>query len=157
MTDDELSQIRNEKIGFIFQSYNLLPQLNVIENIEVPMFYRGVPERESRERAEELACTVGLQDRLNHRPYELSGGQQQRIAIARSLANKPRILLADEPTGNLDSVSGQDVLDLISSLHHQGMTIIMVTHDTAVASITQRTLKMSDGKIIEDHKNGAAT
>ena len=147
MTDDELSDVRSRKIGFIFQAYNLITQLSVIENIEVPLFYQGWSEHDSREKAVELANLVGLGDRTGHRPFELSGGQQQRVAVARSLANDPVIILADEPTGNLDSTTGQEILNLLQELHKQGKTIIMVTHDQSVASITQRIVNMKDGRV----------
>jgi len=150
LSDDELSDIRSRKIGFIFQSYNLIPQLNVIENIEIPLFYQGLSESDSRDKAVELAELVGLGDRAEHRPFELSGGQQQRVAVARSLANDPVIILADEPTGNLDSRTGMEILGLLEDLHRQGKTIIMVTHDPNVASITQKTIHMKDGRIVND-------
>lgn len=150
LTDDELSEIRSRKIGFIFQSYNLIPQLTVLENIEVPLFYQGCSEHESAKKAAELAELVGLGDRLAHRPFELSGGQQQRVAVARSLANDPVIILADEPTGNLDSTTGKEILYLLADLHRQGKTIIMVTHDSNVASITQKTIQMNDGIIVNE-------
>jgi putative ABC transport system ATP-binding protein len=147
LTDDELSAIRGKRIGFIFQSYNLIQQLNVIENIEVPMYYQGVPESVSRQKATELAELVGLGDRIKHRPYELSGGQQQRVAIARALANDPVILLADEPTGNLDSQSGQEILDILDMLHKNGKTLIVVTHDDNIGTMSQRTIKLLDGRV----------
>ncbi|MBN1764468.1 MAG: ABC transporter ATP-binding protein [Sedimentisphaerales bacterium] len=147
LDDDELSQIRGQRIGFIFQSYNLIAQLNVIENIEVPMFYQGVTERPSYKRARELAETVGLGDRLDHIPSQLSGGQQQRVAIARALANDPLIILADEPTGNLDSESGGEILVLLDSLHQQGKTLIIVTHDTNVARRAHRIIHLLDGRV----------
>lgn len=147
MTDDELSDVRSRKIGFIFQSYNLITQLSVIENIEVPLFYQGWSEHDSREKAVKLANLVGLGDRLGHRPFELSGGQQQRVAVARSLANDPVMILADEPTGNLDSTTGREILNLLRDLHQQGKTIIMVTHDQSVASITQKIVNMKDGRV----------
>ena len=147
LSDDELSMIRGTRIGFIFQSYNLIQQLNVIENIEVPMFYQGYTESESLERARELAAMVGLGDRVTHRPSELSGGEQQRVAIARALANNPVIILADEPTGNLDSESGREILNILADLHKQGRTIIMVTHDNYVAKQAQRIIHVLDGRI----------
>jgi putative ABC transport system ATP-binding protein len=147
MDDDTLSTIRGKRIGFIFQSFNLIPQLNILENIEVPMYYQQVQKIERSRRAEELAQQVGLSDRLTHRPSELSGGQQQRVAIARALANDPVILLADEPTGNLDSKSGKEILTLLDRLHQAGKTIIVVTHDRNVASRTQRCVHMLDGMI----------
>jgi len=147
VTDDELSAIRGAKIGFIFQSYNLIHQLNIIENIEVPMMYQGFSEADSEARARELARTVGLGDRLGHRTTELSGGQQQRVAIARALANDPLIILGDEPTGNLDSRSGADILDLLDSLHQQGKTLVIVTHDDKVCQRAQRVFHVLDGRI----------
>lgn len=153
-TDDELSEIRSRRIGFIFQSYNLIPQLNVLENIEVPLFYQGVPEHEARIKAEALAERMGLADRLMHKPSELSGGQQQRVAIARSLVCDPILMLADEPTGNLDSKTGHEILELIDELHDEGKTIVMVTHDDALAHRAQRIIRFLDGEIIENDWNG---
>jgi len=147
LDDEELSEIRATKIGFIFQSYNLIAQLNVVENIEVPLYYQGLSERESYERAVELARQVGLGDRLNHLPSELSGGEQQRVSIARALANRPLVILADEPTGNLDSKTGAEILSLLTSLNEEGATIVLVTHDRAVAGICHRTMNMVDGKV----------
>jgi putative ABC transport system ATP-binding protein len=147
LDDDELSKIRGSRIGFVFQSYNLIAQLNVIENIEVPMFYKGFSEHDSAERAKELAAMVGLGDRIKHRPSELSGGEQQRVAIARALANKPLIILADEPTGNLDSESGSDIMNILGDLHKRGTTLIIVTHDDHVAARTERSVHLLDGRI----------
>ena len=150
MTDDELSTIRNEKIGFIFQSYNLIPQYTVLENIEVPLHYRtGYPKIGDREqqRIRELAEMVGLGERLDHRPFQLSGGQQQRVAIARSLVNDPEIILADEPTGNLDSKTEQEIMEMLLRLNREGRTIIMVTHEPAVARLAKRQIYMKDGVI----------
>jgi putative ABC transport system ATP-binding protein len=147
LADDELSLIRGKHIGFIFQSYNLIGQLNVIENIELPMFYQGFSEAASAEHARELALLVGLGDRLKHRPSELSGGQQQRVAIARALANDPLIILADEPTGNLDSESGEDIMNILDSLHQQGKTLIAVTHDDSIAARAERNVRLFDGRI----------
>lgn len=155
MSDDQLSEIRSRKIGFIFQSYNLIPQLNVLENIEVPLFYQGVAGSEARDRAEALATRMGLSDRLMHKPMELSGGQQQRVAIARSLVADPILMLADEPTGNLDSKTGHEILDLIDSLHAEGKTIIMVTHDDEVALRTQREIRVFDGEIVSNIWKGS--
>ncbi len=153
LADDELSRIRGMRIGFVFQSFNLIPQLNVLENIEVPMFYQGVMEEKSRHRALELADMVGLGDRVKHRPFELSGGQQQRVAIARALANDPLIILADEPTGNLDSTSGNDILELLDGLHRAGKTIIAVTHGKDVASRVERVVNIGDGMIAKEEHN----
>ncbi len=150
LEDDELSSIRGKKLGFIFQSYNLIQQLSVLENIEVPLFYQGRPEEESREVAIELAKLVGLEHRLHHKPFELSGGQQQRVGIARSLANDPVVLLADEPTGNLDSTSGKDILKIFADLHARGKTIIMVTHDPNIGQLTTRCVRLRDGIVESD-------
>jgi putative ABC transport system ATP-binding protein len=147
LDDDDLSLIRGARIGFIFQSFNLINQLNVIENIEVPMYYQGSSEHESAERAKELAEMVGLGERFEHRPSELSGGQQQRVAIARALANDPLIILADEPTGNLDSESGSDIMKILLDLHEQGKTLIIVTHDDKIATSAERIVRIFDGKI----------
>ena len=151
--DDELSFVRGSRIGFVFQSYNLIAQLNVVENIEVPMYYRGFSEHESAQRARELASMVGLGDRLGHRPSELSGGQQQRVAIARALANDPLIILADEPTGNLDSESGKEILSILNELHSRGKTLIAVTHDEHIASQAERTIHLLDGRIERQEYN----
>ncbi|MHC4694055.1 MAG: ABC transporter ATP-binding protein [Planctomycetota bacterium] len=153
LSDDELSLIRGARIGFVFQSFNLIQQLNVIENIEVPMYYQGLSERESAERAKELASMVGLGDRITHRPTELSGGEQQRVAIARALANEPLIILADEPTGNLDSESGSGILQILHSLHEQGKTLVVVTHDEGIAKDAQRTIRLFDGRIKQNGEN----
>ena len=147
MDDDELSEVRGQRIGFIFQSYNLIAQLSVLENIQVPLFYQGKDIRTHQQRCVDLAELVGLGDRLRHRPSQLSGGQQQRVAIARSLVNDPLMILADEPTGNLDSRTGQEVLDLIGRLNETGKTIVLVTHDDRVASRAHRILHMKDGLI----------
>jgi putative ABC transport system ATP-binding protein len=153
LEDDELSMIRGSRIGFIFQSYNLIAQLNVIENIEVPMYYQGATEEVSEQRARELAEMVGLGDRLKHRPFELSGGQQQRVAIARSLANDPVIILADEPTGNLDSRSGDEILSILDDLHRRGKTLIVVTHDDHIAENAEREIHLLDGRIDRQEYN----
>jgi putative ABC transport system ATP-binding protein len=155
LTDDELSEIRSKRLGFIFQSYNLIPQLNVLENIEVPLFYQGVPESEARVTAEKLAARMGLSARLKHKPMELSGGQQQRVAIARSLVCDPILMLADEPTGNLDSKTGHEILELIDELHAEGKTIVMVTHDDEIAHRAQRVVWFKDGDIISNEWKGA--
>lgn len=150
MSDDELSSIRNELIGFIFQSYNLIPQYTVLENIEVPLHYRtGYPGIGSveRKRIEHLASLVGLADRMDHRPFQLSGGQQQRVAIARALVNDPEIILADEPTGNLDSATEHEIMEMLLRLNREGRTIIMVTHEPGVAKLAKRQIYMRDGKI----------
>lgn len=153
LDDSELSKIRGKEIGFIFQSYNLIAQLNVMENIELPMFYQGFSSAASAARAKELAVMVGLGERLGHRPFELSGGQQQRVAIARALANDPVVLLADEPTGNLDSASGSEILSILDELHSRNKTLIIVTHDETIAKRAQRTIHLRDGKIDRDYLN----
>ena len=153
LDDDELSLIRGARIGFIFQSFNLINQLNVVENIEIPMYYQGCTENESEERAKELASIVGLGDRLGHRPSELSGGQQQRVAIARALSNDPLIILADEPTGNLDSESGAEILAILHDLHEKGKTLIAVTHDESIASGAERVIRLLDGQIQKQEYN----
>jgi putative ABC transport system ATP-binding protein len=147
MDDDALSDVRGRRIGFIFQSYNLVAQLTVLENIQVPLFYQGKSMQESYDHCVELAKLVGLEDRLTHRPNQLSGGQQQRVAIARSLVNDPLMILADEPTGNLDSKTGLEVLDLIDDLNQSGKTIVLVTHDNYVAERAHRVLHMKDGHV----------
>jgi len=154
MDDDSMSATRNEMLGFVFQSYNLIPQLTVLENIEVPLYYQGITEWESCRRAEVLAARMGLQERLQHRPMELSGGQQQRVAIARALANDPILILADEPTGNLDSATGRDVLGLMDELNAEGKTLIVVTHDTDVARRARRLIRMKDGRVEHDEITG---
>lgn len=153
MEDDILSNVRGKSIGFIFQSYNLIPQLTVIENIQVPLIYQSYDLKEYMGRAIELARMVGLEERLDHRPNQLSGGQQQRVAIARSLINDPLMILADEPTGNLDSKTGLEVLDLIDKLNADGKTIVLVTHDPKVGDRAQRVIHMKDGKIDRDITN----
>jgi len=150
MDDDDLSAIRGARLGFIFQSYNLIQQLTVVENIEVPLYYQGRPEEESRARAKELAARVGLEPRLNHKPFELSGGQQQRVAIARALVNDPLVILADEPTGNLDSSSGKEILNIFDDLHQQGKTIILVTHDENISRHAKRAIRLRDGQVESD-------
>jgi putative ABC transport system ATP-binding protein len=153
MDDNDLSAIRGARLGFIFQSYNLIQQLTVVENIELPLFYQGHPEAQSRQRAIELATRVGLDTRLDHKPFELSGGQQQRVAIARALANDPLIILADEPTGNLDSKSGAEILDLFDELHQQGKTLIMVTHSDELAERSERAIRLRDGRVESDERS----
>ena len=160
MDDNELSDVRNQRIGFVFQSFNLIPQLTVLGNIEVPLFYRGLPRAERHRRSRELADRVGLGDRISHRPTELSGGQQQRVACARALANAPLILLADEPTGNLDTETSAEILDLLDELHAGGCTIIMVTHERDVAARAERAIHLRDGQVESDHpieKGGSAS
>ena len=152
-TDDQLAEIRAQRIGFVFQSYNLLPALSVIENIEVPLYYSGRLTPSARERCRELADRVGLGPRLLHRPSQLSGGQQQRVAIARSLVNDPHFILADEPTGNLDSKTTSEILELLDVLHGEGRTIILVTHEPDVAQRTERTIVLRDGQILSDERH----
>jgi len=151
MSDDQLSEVRSTYLGFIFQSYNLLPQYTVVENIEVPLLYQGCRlTAQTRDRCVELADLVGLGDRLDHRPMQLSGGQQQRVAIARSLINDPYIILADEATGNLDSVTSEEIMTMLGRLNDAGKTIIMVTHEDDIAEHAKRIIRMRDGVIIED-------
>jgi putative ABC transport system ATP-binding protein len=150
MKDDELASIRNVKIGFVFQTFNLLPRFSAIKNVEVPLVYSGVPARQRKERAMPLLQQVGLTDRMYHKPTELSGGQQQRVAIARALVNHPPLLLADEPTGNLDSRSGADILSILTGLNSQGVTIMIVTHDKDIAARCKRIINLKDGQVIDD-------
>ena len=151
--DDDLSDFRSRKLGFIFQSYNLIPQLNVLENILVPLFYQDDPPEDGEERALALAERVGLGSRLDHRPQQLSGGQQQRVAIARSLINDPALILADEATGNLDSATAEEILDLFDELHSEGKTILLVTHEPDVGERSEHVLRLRDGKIEEFYDN----
>jgi putative ABC transport system ATP-binding protein len=153
MNDDQLSHIRASRIGFVFQSYNLIPQLTVVENIEVPLYYLGQTNNKSRKRCEELAQMVGLGERFGHRPMQLSGGQQQRVAIARSLVNDPYFILADEATGNLDSATTDEILALFERLNDEGRTIIMVTHEDEVSAHAKRVIRLRDGKIQFDRLN----
>jgi putative ABC transport system ATP-binding protein len=156
MDDDQLSEVRSNYIGFIFQSYNLLPQYTVVENIEIPLLYQGCRmTEETRQRCIALAEMVGLGDRLDHRPTQLSGGQQQRVAIARSLINDPHIILADEPTGNLDTHTSDEIMRLLRKLNNAGKTIIMVTHENDIAAWARRAVRMRDGKIESDIRNDA--
>jgi putative ABC transport system ATP-binding protein len=152
MSDDDLSRFRGRKIGFVFQAFNLISELTIVENVEVPLFYQRLPRAVCRERAIEKLTMVGLQDRLGHRPSELSGGQQQRVAIARALAAEPAILMADEPTGNLDSKTGAAILDLIGDLHRAGLTIIIVTHDDKIAERCERIVRLKDGLLEYDRR-----
>lgn len=145
---DQLSTIRNQKIGFVFQNFNLLPYATAYENVELPMLFDGKPGKKRRQRVLELLETVGLVDWQHHRPTELSGGQQQRVAIARALANDPLLILADEPTGNIDSKTGVEIMDLFAELQQQGRTILIVTHDTDIAAYSQRTINLLDGRIV---------
>jgi putative ABC transport system ATP-binding protein len=150
LSRDALADVRNRRVGFVFQSFNLLPQISAVENIELPMLFGGIPPKERRRRAEELLARVGLSERAEHRPTELSGGQMQRVAIARALAMEPDILLADEPTGNLDTHSGTDIMSLFSDLWKQGRTLVVITHDMSLARRTGRIVEMRDGDIVAD-------
>jgi putative ABC transport system ATP-binding protein len=153
LPDDELSEIRSRRIGFVFQNFNLIQQLTVLENLEVPMFYLGIAPIERRRRALEMAERVGLADRADHRPMQLSGGQQQRVCIARAMINDPLVLLADEPTGALDSKTGQQILELFDDLVEQGRTILLVTHDPSVAHRCSRIIHLHDGRVYKDERN----
>ena len=147
-TENELSEIRNKKIGFIFQSFNLLPRLTALENVELPLIYSSVPKEERHKRANELLEMVGLKERSHHRPNELSGGQRQRVAIARALVNNPSIILADEPTGNLDSKSEAEIIEILQKLNKMGKTIVIVTHEPSIGKIAERKIVFKDGEII---------
>ena len=149
MTDDELASIRNIEIGFVFQSFNLLPRTSAIENVSLPLIYAGVSKKERLERAQKVLEKVGLGDRADHKPNELSGGQRQRVAIARALINNPSIVLADEPTGNLDSKSSLEIMNLFSKIHQEGNTVVMVTHEEDIAKYAKRTIRMIDGKLAD--------
>jgi putative ABC transport system ATP-binding protein len=150
LNDRELSSIRNDEIGFVFQTFNLIPRTNALRNVELPMLYAGKPRRERRERAMELLKLVGMEERYTHQPNELSGGQKQRVAIARALANDPSIILADEPTGALDTKTGHMVMDMFHKLHQEGKTIVLITHSPELAQETQRIITISDGSVISD-------
>ena len=150
LKDNALADIRNKKIGFIFQGFNLLPKLTAIENVELPLIYRGVGRKERHKMAVEALEKVGLGDRLHHKPSELSGGQQQRVAIARALSSRPPLILADEPTGNLDTKSGMEIMKMMHELHQIGNTIVLITHDNNIAKQAERIIRIQDGKIIED-------
>lgn len=154
MSDDDLARVRNKRIGFVFQIYNLLPRTPAIKQVGLPLMYAGYGRRERRQRAEEALRAVGLGDRIDHRPDELSGGEQQRVAIARALAVSPSIILADEPTGNLDTASGEEILDIFDDLNSRGITMVIVTHDPEVAERVRRTVYLRDGLIESDKNNG---
>jgi putative ABC transport system ATP-binding protein len=156
MNDDELAAIRNREIGFVFQTFNLLPRASALHNVELPLVYAGVPKEARLERARRSLEMVDLADRMHHKPNELSGGQRQRVAIARALVMQPSILLADEPTGNLDSATGEEIMRLFDRLHHDGHTIILVTHERDIADHARRTITIRDGKIEKDERRGAA-
>lgn len=154
MSDNELARVRNREIGFVFQTFNLLPRSNALHNVELPLIYAGQPAAERRKRAEETLRHVQLGDRAHHKPNELSGGQRQRVAIARALVTNPSIILADEPTGNLDSKTGEEIMILFEELHRQGNTIILVTHESDIAEHAHRIIRIRDGKVASDDHNG---
>ncbi|GAC1476917.1 MAG: ABC transporter ATP-binding protein [Acidimicrobiales bacterium] len=154
MSDDELADVRNRKIGFVFQSFNLIPRTAAIVNVELPMVYAGMKRHARRQRAEHALAAVGLTDRMHHLPSELSGGQQQRVAVARAIATNPAIVLADEPTGNLDSHATLEVLDIFSRLNLEGRTVVLITHEDDVADVAKRVIRLRDGEIIEDRRQG---
>lgn len=156
MEDEQLSKVRGKRLGFVFQAFNLIPQLTVLDNVVVPLFYQGVPASERRDRAEAVLKKVELNDRMTHRPSQLSGGQMQRVAIARALVNEPSLLLADEPTGNLDTKTGDAILALFDELHANGLTIVMVTHDPEMGKRSERVVRLLDGLINEDVAGGKA-
>ncbi len=153
-TDDELSAIRNQKIGFIFQTFNLLPKLNALQNVELPLMYSGVDKRKRKELAKKALTRLGLESRMNHKPNELSGGQRQRVAIARALVTNPEIILADEPTGNLDTNTGYEIMEIFKELHKEGNTIIIITHEPEIAEQANRGIIIRDGLITKDELNG---
>ena len=153
MTDDELSDVRNVEIGFIFQGFNLIPNLTAKENVELPLIYRGVSKKEREDLAVESLKAVGLEHRMNHKPSEMSGGQQQRVAIARAIAARPPVILADEPTGNLDSRSTQEIMEVLKELHRSGRTVILITHDDEIAAQVNRVIRIKDGKVEADFIN----
>lgn len=150
MTDNEMAEIRNKEIGFVFQSFNLLPRSNTLENVALPLVYAGIKKEKRVDRASKVLANVGLSDRMEHKPNELSGGQQQRVAIARALVNKPSIILADEPTGNLDSKISLEIMALLKQIHQQGNTVILVTHEEDIALSAQRIIRLKDGKVAYD-------
>jgi len=154
MTDDELAAIRNQEIGFVFQTFNLLPRTNALQQVELPLVYSGLSRKDRRERAVKALEAVGLADRMNHMPNEMSGGQRQRVAIARALINDPSILLADEPTGNLDSQTGAEIMALFDQLNQRGNTIVLVTHEEDIAAHARRIVRLLDGKVRDDHPSG---
>jgi len=153
LNDEDLAEFRNRTVGFVFQSFNLLPRVSALENVELPMIYAGVEPKERRERAAELLTRMGLGARMHHRPTQLSGGQQQRVAIARALASRPALLLADEPTGALDTNTSNEIMQLFADLNREGATVVLVTHEQEIAAATKRTIEMRDGCIVNDHRN----
>jgi putative ABC transport system ATP-binding protein len=157
LTDNELASIRNKEIGFVFQTFNLIPRMTSLENVALPLVYAGMPKKERLERAKEVMASVGLADRMDHKPNELSGGQRQRVAVARALVNHPSIILADEPTGNLDSKTSYEIMDLFEDLHRKGNTIIIVTHEPDIAARSKRIIRLRDGLVESDVINTPAT
>ena len=155
LVDDDLARIRNKEIGFVFQTFNLLPRASALHNVELPLIYAGIGSRGRRERAAEALTRVGLGDRMDHKPNELSGGQRQRVAIARALVNDPSILLADEPTGNLDSTTSQEIMEVFGALHDQGQTVVMVTHEADIAAHAARVVTLRDGLVATDQRKAA--
>ena len=153
MTDNQLADVRNKEMGFIFQGFNLISNLDAVGNVELPLVYRGVSKNERKQLAMEALKSVGLEDRMKHKPNEMSGGQQQRVAVARAVAAKPPIILADEPTGNLDTKSTQEIMEILKELHRSGRTVIIITHDEEIASQTHRVIRILDGRIEEDYCN----
>lgn len=153
LNDNQLARVRNQEIGFVFQSFHLLPRMSVLENVMQPLVYRGIARSERQRRANEALAQVGLANRINHRPNQLSGGQRQRVAVARALVGKPSILLADEPTGNLDSRTSAEIMALFDTVHREGQTVVVVTHEPDIAAHCKRTLRFSDGRIVQDSRN----
>ena len=153
LTDDQLSDIRNQEIGFIFQGFNLIPSFTAVENVELPLLYRGIGKRERHELAVKALEKVGLSQRMGHKPSEMSGGQQQRVGIARAIAQAPPVILADEPTGNLDSGSSKEIIQILKELHKEGRTVILITHDNEIAAQAKRVIRIKDGKIERDYEN----